>query len=482
MSSFPRASRAKPDTPQPLVQNLLPDFDTHVQSWLKRLAPIQLAWLKSGLLWRTFFLLASLIAISMVAWVASFRVVEQTPRANQIAAQVVSIVTITRAALTHSAPDLRRELLFELASNEGIRVSTLEPDDRIEKPGDNSLMPAIEANVRDKLGRDTKFASVVNDVAGFWVSFKIDDDEYWLMLDRERIERASGGQWLGWATVMLVVSLLGAVFISRLINQPLARLTDAARSIAQGKQPDPLPESGPTEIRIANRSFNQMVEDLNRIETDRTIILAGISHDLRTPISRMLLEVEMAKLSDEARKGMQSDLAQMDAIISQFLDYAKPNDAANFARVDLSEMLTFATEEAARLPDVRVHAEIDEGIVVQGNPTDLRRVINNVIENARRYGKEEGADTADIDVRCTRENEAVVIDISDYGPGIPDQDVERLLRPFTRLDTARSQANGAGLGLAIVDRIVKRHQGLLKLQNRPEGGLMIRISIPAHTV
>jgi two-component system, OmpR family, osmolarity sensor histidine kinase EnvZ len=278
---------------------------------------------------------------------------------------------------------------------------------------------------------------------------------------------------------MLVVSLLGAVFISRLINQPLARLTDATRSIAQGKQPDPLPESGPTEIRIANRSFNQMVEDLNRIETDRAIILAGISHDLRTPISRMLLEVEMAKLSDEARKGMQSDLAQMDAIISQFLDYAKPNDAANFAHVDLSEMLKFATEEAARLPDVRVHAEIDDGIVVQGNPTDLRRVVNNVIENARRYGKEEGADTADINVRCNKENETVIIEISDYGPGIPSEDIERLLRPFTRLDSSRSQANGAGLGLAIVDRIVKRHHGTLKLQNRPDGGLMIRISIPA---
>jgi two-component system, OmpR family, osmolarity sensor histidine kinase EnvZ len=479
MSSFLRASRAKPDAPQPLVQNLLPDSDIDAQSWFKRLAPVQLAWLKSGLLWRTFFLLAFLIAISMVAWVASYRVVERTPRANQIAAQVVSIVTITRAALTHSAPDLRRELLFELASNEGIRISTLEPDDRIEKPSDNSLMPVIEANVRDKLGKDTKFASVVNDVAGFWVSFKIDDDEYWLMLDRERIERASGVQWIGWATVMLVVSLLGAVFISRLINQPLARLTDATRSIAQGKQPDPLPESGPTEIRIANRSFNQMVEDLNRIETDRAIILAGISHDLRTPISRMLLEVEMAKLSDEARKGMQSDLAQMDAIISQFLDYAKPNDAANFAHVDLSEMLKFATEEAARLPDVRVHAEIDDGIVVQGNPTDLRRVVNNVIENARRYGKEEGADTADINVRCNKENETVIIEISDYGPGIPSEDIERLLRPFTRLDSSRSQANGAGLGLAIVDRIVKRHHGTLKLQNRPDGGLMIRISIPA---
>jgi two-component system osmolarity sensor histidine kinase EnvZ len=482
MSSFLRVSRAKVDALRSFVQTLLPDSDTHVQPWLNRLAPTRLAWLKSGLLWRTFFLLAFLIAISMAAWIASFRMVERTPRANQIAAQVVSIVTITRAALTHSAPDLRRELLFDLASNEGIRIYPLEPDDRVEKPQDNSLMPEIEANVRDRLGNDTKFASVVNDVAGFWVSFKIDDDEYWLMLDRERIERASGIQWIGWATVTLVLSLLGAVFISRLINQPLARLTAVARSIAQGKQPDPLPESGPTEIRIANRSFNQMVEDLNRIESDRAIILAGISHDLRTPISRMLLEVEMANLSDEARKGMQSDLAQMDAIISQFLDYAKPTDAANFARVDLSTMLALAADEAARLPDVRIHVEIDDDLVVQGNPTDLRRVINNVIENARRYGKCDSADAADIDIHCRNDSDMVVVEIGDRGPGIPDADIDRLLRPFTRLDSARSQANGAGLGLAIVDRIIKRHHGTLKLQNRSGGGLMIRISLAPSPV
>lgn len=477
MSSFLKVSRVKADALLSFVQNLLPDSDNYARSWLTRLAPKRLAWLKSGLLWRTFFLLAFMIAVSMAAWVASFRMVERTPRANQIAAQVVSIVTVTRAALTHSAPDLRRELLFDLASNEGIRVYPLEPDDRIEPPSDNSLMPVIEANVRDRLGNDTKFASVVNDVAGFYVSFKIDDDEYWLMLDRERIDRASGIQWIGWAAVTLALSLLGAVFISRLINQPLARLAAAARSIAQGKQTDALPESGPTEIRIANRSFNQMVEDLNRIETDRAIILAGISHDLRTPISRMLLEVEMANLSDDARKGMQSDLAQMDAIISQFLDYAKPNDAANFTCVDISTMLTLASEEAARLPDVRIHCEIADDLAVQGNPTDLRRVINNLVENARRYGKTTDAETARIDIRGHQEGDMVVIEIGDQGPGIPEADIERLLRPFTRLDTSRSQANGAGLGLAIVDRIVKRHRGILRLQNRSGGGLMIRIAI-----
>lgn len=437
----------------------------------------RLAWLKSGLLWRTFFLLAFLIAASMAAWVASFRIVERTPRANQIAAQVVSVVTITRAALTHSAPDSRRELLFDLASNEGIRVYPLEDTDRIEEPKDNSLRPVIEANVKEKLGKDTKFAGMVNDVAGFWVSFNIDDDEYWLMLDRERIERTSGIQWIGWGTVTLLLSLLGAVFISRLINQPLARLTAAARAIAKGQRPAPLPERGPTEIKEANRSFNQMMDDLNRIESDRAVILAGISHDLRTPIARMLLEVEMANLSADARQGMHSDLGQMDAIIGQFLDYAKPTEATNFAPVDLTALLTDAGREAARLPDARVKTDIADRIEVVGNATELRRVVANLIENARRYGTSGDTGIVNVDIQCRRESHQAIIEIADHGCGIPEADMERLLRPFTRLDNARGQANGAGLGLAIVDRIIKKHHGTLKLENRPGGGLLIRISI-----
>src|SRR6476620_71646 len=297
--------------------------------------PARFAWLTSGLYWRTFFLLAFLIASSMAAWVISFRMVERTPRANQIAAQVVSIVTITRSALLHSAPASRRELLFDLASNEGIRVYPREENDKVTPPQDTTLMPLIQSMVRSRLGIETRFAGSVNDIPGFWISFTIDDDDYWLTLDRERIERTSGIQLLGWATITLLLSLTGAAFISRLINLPLARLTQAARAIARGQQPAPLPERGPTEIREANGSFNQMVVDLNRVESDRTLILAGISHDLRTPISRMLLEVEMAKLSDDARAGMQSDLAQMDAIIGQFLDYARPAGSELQHPVDL---------------------------------------------------------------------------------------------------------------------------------------------------
>ncbi|WP_061537256.1 sensor histidine kinase [Collimonas arenae] len=441
----------------------------------------RLAWLKSGLLWRTFFMLAFLITVSMVAWVASFRIVERGPRAQQVAAQIISIVTITRAALTHSAPDLRRELLFDLASNEGIRIYPLEDTDQIDPPPDSTIMPDLEREVRSRLGNQTRFSSKVNDIGGFWVSFKIDGDEYWLMLDRDRVDRSSGVQWLQWAGIALVLSLLGAMFISTLINQPLSRLTAATRAVAKGLRPDPLPETGPTEIEEANRSFNQMVNDLQRIESDRAIILAGISHDLRTPLARMLLEVEMANLSDDARTGMQSDLAQMDGIIGQFLHYAKPTDTSSFEKIDMSELLETVIQTAERQVDVRIHAHIAPNLHTMGDVTELSRVFNNLIENSRRYGKKEGDDFTVIDIDCSSRQDKLLISIADRGQGIPEGEIDRLLRPFTRLDVARGQANGSGLGLAIVSRIVKQHGGKLRVSNREGGGLATQIELQLKT-
>lgn len=438
----------------------------------------QLGWLKSGLFWRTFVLLGVLIATSMMAWVVSLRTVERAPHAEQLAEQIISIVTVTRAALTHSAPDLRRELLFDLASNEGIRIYPFEADDVVEPVIDNDLLPAIETHVKSRLGQGTRFAGKVNDVAGFWLSFQIEDDAYWLRLDRERIERVSSVQWLGWGTATLLLSLLGAVFISRLINQPLSQLTTATRAVARGLRPSPLPERGPTEIREANRSFNQMVADLNRVESDRTVILAGISHDLRTPLARMQLEVEMANLSESAREGIKADLEQMDAIIGQFLEYAKPTDATTFLPINLAELLAECATMAARIPDVRVRTAFEKDIGVFGNPTDLKRVINNLIENARRYGKTPSKDVVELELNCRLNGHKAIIEVADHGPGVPQEEMDRLLRPFTRLDAARGQANGAGLGLAIVNRAIRRHEGRLRLSNRATGGLSIEIALP----
>ncbi len=442
--------------------------------------PKKFAWAKSGLFWRTFFMLAFLVTISMAAWFISLRMVERTPIAQQTAAQVVSIVTITRAALTHSDPELRQELLFDLMSNEGIRIYPLETTDRIEPPPDDDLVRTMHEMVQLKLGKDTKFASNVNDMPGFWVSFKLaEDDEYWLMIERKRIQRISGVQLLGWLSVMLLISLLVAAVISGLVSQPLSQLAFASRVLAKGQQPNPLPETGTGEVAEANRSFNQMVQDLNRIDSDRAVILAGISHDLRTPLTRMQLEIEMAALSEAEKKGMQSDIQQMDAIIGQFLDYARPADPMTYTTtVDLTAILLEGIQEAERRPTMRITPDIQNGVSVMGNTTDLRRVINNLFENAHRYGRTPGTDRCEIDVTCSARSGMVILEISDRGVGVPDEDKALLLRPFTRHDTARSQANGAGLGLAIVDRIVKRHGGSLELINRQNGGLTVRITFP----
>jgi two-component system osmolarity sensor histidine kinase EnvZ len=438
--------------------------------------------MKSGLFWRTFFLLSMLTGLSMASWIGMLNVFQRGPQVEQTAELLVSVVTITKAALTHSAPDLRRELLFELVSNEGIRIYDVKPTDTVEPPPPNSLMPEVAAIVRDKLGPDTRFSRMVNEIPGFWVSFDIDGDKYWLMLERDKLPGLTRVQWLGWATVVGVLSLLGAALISSLVNLPLARLTAAARSIAQGKRPTPLPEKGSREIIEANRSFNQMVEDLQQLEKDRAIILAGISHDLRTPLARMQLEVEMAPLSDEARTGMQSDIAQMDAIIGQFLDFARPTESATFVPIDLSELLEDCAHAAGRIADVRTTTDIDPDVHVMGNTTDLRRVINNVIENARRYGKTPGADVTEIDialhVKMTGHGRRAIVEINDHGTGVPDDQIQQLLRPFTRLDSARGQANGAGLGLAIVERVITRHIAELTVRNRDGGGLVLQFALP----
>lgn len=440
-----------------------------------------LDWLRSGLFWRTFLFMALLVMASMAAWFGSFKVVERTPRVQQLSAQIVSIVTITRAALTHSATDKRRELLLDLANNEGIQVYLLEDDDKVIEPEESDSFVELRRIIRSKLGNATRFASEVNDEAGFWISFDIEDDQYWLRLDEDRILSANGLQFLGWAVITVIITLIGAVFISKRINEPLARLSLAARSIAAGRRPKPLPETGSKEIRETNASFNQMVEDLARIESDRAVILAGISHDLRTPLARMQLEVEMATLSDDARHGMKSDLGQMDGIIGQFLDYAKPLESVKFETVNLSELLQQIIDETARLPDVIVRSSIADNMKIAGNVVELRRVFVNLIENGRRYGQTPGLEKTQIDIKCNFKNrekqQGILFTYRDHGLGVPEADLKRLLRPFTRGDISRSQANGSGLGLAIVDRIIKRHGGKIRLSNHANGGFSVAIAL-----
>lgn len=437
-------------------------------------------WWKSNLFWRTFFLLGILLVISMGAWILSFRLEQQGSRAREVAEKVKSLVTITRAALVHSEPESRRELLFDLASNEGIRIYPLEPTDQIEPvTNGDDLMQHMLPYMRQKMGSDTILSPSVNDMRGFWISFKLEEDDvYWLRLDDGRVRGISGLRWLGWSGIVLVLSLSGAGFISRLLNEPLARLAYAARQMAGGKSPEPLPEKGVTEIRAANHSFNQMVKDLERVDQDRMEILAGISHDLRTPLTRMRLELEMSSLPEESREGMQADISQMDAIVRQFLDYARLGAPAASETVDISSLLQVMADEMERRPGLILHTRIEKGLSILASEIDIRRLVNNILTNAERYGRTRERDLAEVDMVCCKEDDRVRVEFADNGPGIPESDFERMLRPFTRLDDARGQANGSGLGLAIVSRIAKRYHGLVQLKNREKGGFVISVSFP----
>lgn len=434
-------------------------------------------WFQNSLFWRTFLLLAVLVTASMLAWFVSIKLLERKPRAQQLANQIVSIVTITSAALTHSAEDKRRELLIDLASNEGIRIYLLEENDQIKKTDETPLLIEVRKLVQDKLGSQTQFAKSVNGEVGFWLSFQIDEDQFWLRLEADRLQTETNLQFFGWAFISLILALIAAVFISQRINAPLSNLSAAARQLARGKRPSALSESGPREIRETNTSFNQMVDDLARIETDRTVILAGISHDLRTPLTRLQLELEMANLEATTREAMQGDLQQMDSIIQQFLDYAKPLHESTFTSFNLSSLIDKLFTDLAKSSDVRIDLQIEPELYVTGIEIEFQRLFNNLIQNAMRYGRSPEDQVLHLQIECRRQASAshsgTLVKFRDFGTGIEDTQIPRLLRPFTRGEIARSQANGSGLGLAIVDRIVKRHGGKMHIHNHAQGGLEI---------
>ncbi|SDV50481.1 ATP-binding protein [Chitinasiproducens palmae] len=430
-----------------------------------------------GLFWRTFLLIALLITVSLGAWFQSFRVIEREPRAQRVALQLISIVKLTRAALLYSDPDLRRALLQDLENNEGVRVYPREAADRYTPQPAQPLNHSIETLVRQRLGDDTVFASSVNNISGVWISFKIDDDDYWVALNRDQLDNVTGLQWLGWGAFAFFLSLFGAAFITSLVNRPFARLARAARKVGLGQMPDPLPERGLGVAAKTNRSFNQMVRELQRLDADRALMLAGISHDLRTPLARLRLETEMSPVDEASRDAMIDDIEQMDRIIGRFLDYARPAKR-EAERVDVSTLVAEAAQRIAHDGQATVEMRIEPSLVVRADHTDLRRVIVNLLENAKKYGRTDDA-PAHITVQVARVDGRVCIEVLDQGPGIPEDQLALVTRPFYRVDTARTKADGTGLGMAIVERLVTRHKGQLVLRNRVPGpGLAVSIDLP----
>jgi two-component system, OmpR family, osmolarity sensor histidine kinase EnvZ len=426
------------------------------------------------LLVRTFLLISLLIFVSVATWLTLFGLAEREPRAHRLGQLAVSVVNLTASALVAADPVKRLMLLRDLAEREGVHVYPAEPADVVKDLPDSYFFRIVSATARSQLGPGTRLAGSVNGQKGIWVSFSVgdtEDDDYWLMLPGEHAESDFPWHWLGWGGLSLALALFVAWLIVSRVTLPLRTLAAAARVVGEGGYPDPIAERGAIELRQLAVAFNRMSKNLKRIDAERAEILAGISHDLRTPLSRLRLEAEMSIVDDAARAAIVDDIEQMDAIIGQFLAYARGESAEPSELADVNAVVSRACALHARAANA---LRLDLGAVpaTQIHPQALTRALSNLVENARKYGGDP------IAVETRSEDQSIVIDVLDRGPGIPEGEIERLKRPFTRLDIARTDAHGTGLGLAIVERIARLHDGSLELLPRDGGGLVARLRLP----
>jgi len=431
-----------------------------------------------SLFWRTFFFLALLLFGSIVAWLQTFRALESEPRAIQNAQQLASLVNLSRAALRYSDAIARVSLIKTLADEERVRITPREPKDKFDLFESDELGERTAEELRARLGNGTVVASSVNGQKGLWVGFTIDGDSYWLLTDPSKIGPSRNSTWIIWLFTAAVLSLAGAAFIARLINRPLKQLSFAASRMRDGDFDASLLDEkvATSEIREVNIGFNRMAEQLSKIEQDRVIMLAGISHDLRTPLARLRLETEMSVTDPDAREHMAADITQLDAIIDKFLDYARP-EPPRLERVSLNAVIDAAVYAVADYEDMRVTVAIPEDMAVLADEVELSRVIANLLENARRYGKTPETGIALVDIAAKSRDQWVLIKVRDHGMGVAPETLAKLTRPFFRGDAARTAATGAGLGLAIVEKTIHRMGGVFGLANTGSGGLAAHIKL-----
>jgi two-component system, OmpR family, osmolarity sensor histidine kinase EnvZ len=431
-----------------------------------------------SLFWRTFFLLAILLVGGVLAWTQTFRALEFEPRAVQSAQQTASLVNLTRAALKSVDGINRVALIKSISTPQSVKISPREPRDKwIPYENLNRLSRTISEELVNRLGPGTVVASEVNGVAGLWVGFTIENDPYWVLADAKRNNTLTNNTWFVWVSIALLATVVGSAGIARLINQPLRDLSFAASRIREGEFDSRLDENTMTsEIRQVNMGFNRMARELAKVEEDRAVMLAGISHDLRTPLARLRLEAEMSVQDEEAKNNMAQDIDQLDAIIDKFMDYARPGEV-KLKPVHLSGVVD---REAAAFRDTR-HIQITSRVAidtkVMADEIELGRVLQNLFENARRYGRSTDTGVARVVVGYARTGPWVIISVRDYGPGVDPKKLGQVMTPFFRGDAARTAATGAGLGLAIVEKAVQRMGGHFELDNAVDGGLIAHIRL-----
>ncbi|MCU7851507.1 MAG: HAMP domain-containing protein [Candidatus Thiodiazotropha sp. (ex Monitilora ramsayi)] len=341
----------------------------------------------------------------------------------------------------------------------------------------SSVWVSIEFDAHEKRLRDERYerhgpGGHPRGLDGISLSIRLWDGT-WLNIHTDKFEGPPpwAGKTLQLLALLLILVILSGLFIARRMAHPMAQLADAANRFGLGQAQPPLDEKGPREVRNTIRAFNRMQERLQKHITDRSQMLAAVSHDLRTPITTLRLRAEYIE-DTEMREKTLATLAEMETILSATLGFARDEAADEVARsTDLAALLASLVDDHTDLGG-DVSYEGPDRSIFMCRPIALKRALNNLIDNALKYGE-----TAR--VRLIESGEGVEIIIDDSGPGIPEENLEKVFTPFFRLEASRNrETGGTGLGLAVARTIVHAHGGQLRLSNRPEGGLRALIRLP----
>lgn len=332
-----------------------------------------------------------------------------------------------------------------------------------------------QRQMQAELGADTEVRLRVHAPPALWVRAPSLGDG-WLKVPLYPHPLRGQKIWsvLGWFLAIGLLSTASAwIFVSQL-NQPLKRLVFAARQLGQGRSVRLPVSDTPSEMTEVYRAFNQMAEDVEQAGQERELMLAGVSHDLRTPLTRLRLSLELMPVDNEFMEGMVRDIEDMDAILDQFLAFIRDGRDEEVEEVDLVDLVhEVVAPYNSPVEQVRLCLESIPPFPLRR--VSMKRLLNNLIGNAMHHA----GDGVEVAAYVSGDSGApyVVLSVLDRGMGIDPSELEGIFNPFTRGDRARS-GKGTGLGLAIVKRIAAMHGGNVELRNRSGGGLEARVRLP----
>lgn len=330
---------------------------------------------------------------------------------------------------------------------------------------DVTLRSALQTKLDDEFWFDTtRYPSYVD------IRVEVEGGVLRFIVARDRVFATTGHIFLLW--IIGATTLLTAVSIVFIRNQvkPIRRLADAAEQFGRGQDVAHFRPSGATEVRQAAHAFLEMRARIRRHLEQRTAILAGVSHDLRTPLTRLRLQLALMPESPE-REDAKRDLSAMEEMLDEYLDFARGQMVEETDPTDLGQLAEEIVEDARRLnTDIDFVAET--GLVADVRASTVRRALSNLINNAASFGER-----VSVSLRRTKNRIEIIVD--DNGPGIPKDQYDEALKPFSRLDESRNQnRKGVGLGLAIARDVARNHGGDLRLDESPLGGLRAVLSLP----